>query len=47
VAKFVSIRIILALYVQLGLLIHTMDKDTAFLNADTDEHIYVKIPEGT
>ena len=29
VAKFVSIRIILALSVQLGLLIHTMDVDTA------------------
>ena len=47
VAKFVSIRIILALCVQLGLLIHTMDVDTAFLNADLDEHIWVKIPEGT
>ena len=47
VAKFVSIRIILALCVQLGLLIHTMDVDTAFLNADLDENIWVKIPEGT
>ena len=48
VAKFVSIRIILALCVLLGLLIHTMDDvDTAFLNADLDEHIWVKIPEGT
>ena len=37
VAKFVSIRIILALSVQLGLIIHTMDVDTAFLNASLDE----------
>ena len=47
VAKFVSIRIILALCVQLGLIIHTMDVDTAFLNAELDEDIWVKIPEGT
>ena len=31
VAKFVSIRIFLAISVQLGLIIHTMDVDTAFL----------------
>ena len=47
VAKFVSIRIFLAISVQLGLIIHTMDVDTAFLNADIDEDIWVKIPEGT
>jgi Reverse transcriptase (RNA-dependent DNA polymerase) len=47
VAKFVSIRIILALYVQLGLIIHTMDVDTAFLNAKLDENIWVQIPPGT
>ena len=34
VAKFVSIRIFLAISVQLGLIIHTMDVDTAFLNAE-------------
>ena len=39
VANFVSIRIILALCVQLGLIIHTMDVDTAFLNAELDEDI--------
>ena len=39
VAKFVSIRIILALSVQLGLIIHTMDVDTAFLNANLEENI--------
>jgi Reverse transcriptase (RNA-dependent DNA polymerase) len=47
VAKFVSIRIILVLCVQLGLIIHTMDVDTAFLNAELDKDIWVKIPEGT
>ena len=43
VAKFVSIRIFLAISVQLGLIIHTMDVDTAFLNADIDEDIWVKL----
>ena len=47
VAKFVSIRIFLAISVQLGLIIHTMDVDTAFLNADIDEDIWVEFPEGT
>ena len=47
VAKFVSIRILLALSVQLGLVIHTMDVETAFLNATLDEDIWVKIPPGT
>ena len=37
----------LAISVQLGLIIHTMDVDTAFLNADIDEDIWVKIPDGT
>ena len=43
----VSIRIFLAISVQLGLIIYTMGVDTAFLNADIDEDIWVKIPEGT
>ena len=47
VAKFVSIRIFLAISVQLGLIVHSMDVDTAFLNADIDEDIWVKIPDGT
>ena len=45
--QFVSIRIFLAISVQLGLIIHVMDVDTAFLNAGTDEDIWVKISEGT
>ena len=47
VAKFVSIRMIFAVSVQLGLIIHQMDVDTAFLNANLDEDIRVKIPDGT
>ena len=47
VAKFVSIRILLAISVQLGLIIHTMDVDTAFLNAPIDEDIWIQIPIGT
>jgi Reverse transcriptase (RNA-dependent DNA polymerase) len=46
VAKFVSIRFILALSVQLGLIIHTMNVDTAFLNASLEENIWVQIPPG-
>ena len=47
VAKFVSIRILLAISVQLGLIIHTMDVDTAFLNATLEEVIwfrYLQVP---
>jgi Reverse transcriptase (RNA-dependent DNA polymerase) len=47
VAKYVSIRIILALSVHLGLIIHTMDVDTSFLNAILEENIWVQIPPGT
>ena len=47
VAKFVSIRVMLAISMQLGLIVHTMDVDTAFLNAPLEENIWVKIPDGT
>jgi Reverse transcriptase (RNA-dependent DNA polymerase) len=47
VAKFVSIRIILALSVQLGLIIHTMDVNTAILNASLEENTWIQIPPGT
>jgi Reverse transcriptase (RNA-dependent DNA polymerase) len=46
VAMFVSIRILLAISVQLGLIIYTMDVDTAFLNATLEEGIWVQIPQG-
>jgi Reverse transcriptase (RNA-dependent DNA polymerase) len=47
VAKFVTICIFVAISVQWGLIIHAMDVDTAFLNADIDEDICVQISEGT
>ena len=47
VAKFVSIRVMLAISMQLGLFVHTMDVGTAFLNAPLEENIWVKIPDGT
>ena len=47
VAEFVSIRIFLAISVQLGLTIHAMDVETAFLNAQIEEDIWVEISEGT
>jgi uncharacterized membrane protein len=47
VTQFVSIRIILAVSVQLSLIIHTMDVNTSFLNASLDENIWVQIPPGT
>jgi Reverse transcriptase (RNA-dependent DNA polymerase) len=37
VAKIVSICIFLAISVLLGLTVHAMNVDTAFLNADIDE----------
>jgi Reverse transcriptase (RNA-dependent DNA polymerase) len=45
VAKFVSIRIILALSVQLGLITHTMNVDTAFLHASLEKNIWEQIPQ--
>jgi Reverse transcriptase (RNA-dependent DNA polymerase) len=47
VAKFVSICIFLAISVQLGLIVNSMEVDTAFLNADIDEDIWVENPQGT
>jgi Reverse transcriptase (RNA-dependent DNA polymerase) len=46
-ANFVSICIFLAISVQLVLIIHAMDVDTAFINADINEDICIKIPDGT
>ena len=47
VAKFTSIRTVLALSAQLGLKVRQLDVDTAFLNADLKEHIWVQVPKGT
>ncbi len=46
VAKFVSIRCILALAAIEDMEIHQMDVKTAFLNGDLEEEIYMEEPEG-
>ena len=46
VARYESIRALLALAAQEGWEIHTMDAISAFLNGDLDEEIYMEQPEG-
>jgi hypothetical protein len=46
VAKFASIRSLLALAASYDLEIHQMDVKTAFLNGDLEEEIYMVQPEG-
>ncbi len=46
VAKFVSIRCILALAAIEDMEIHQMDVKTAFVNGDLEEEIYMEQPEG-
>ena len=46
VVRLTSIRIVLALAAHYNLLLHTMDVDTAFLNASLEEDIYIKPPAG-
>ncbi len=46
VAKFVSIRCILALAAIEDMEIHQMDVKTTFLNGDLEEEIYMEQPEG-
>lgn len=46
VAKFTSIRILLALAAKHDLEMHQMDVNTAFLNGDLKEEIYMQQPEG-
>ena len=45
VARFESLRLLLALAVQSGLTVHQMDVTTAFLNG-TLEEVYMQQPEG-
>ena len=46
VIRYDSVRVFLALSVQLGLKVHQMDVVTAFLNSPIDTDIYVKPPPG-
>ena len=46
VARFTSIRFILSVSPILGLIVHQMDVETAFLNAELKEEIYMHPPVG-
>ena len=45
VLKYASLRVLIALATQLNKKLYTIDVKTAYLNADLDEEIYMKIPE--
>jgi len=42
----IGLRIFLATVNQLDFYLHQMDVETAFLNADLQEDVYVKVPHG-
>ena len=46
VARMASLRLVLALAALYRLEVHQMDVETAFLNADLEEEVYIRIPEG-
>ncbi|GEM12711.1 gag-Pol polyprotein [Rhodotorula toruloides] len=46
VAKFTSIRVLLALAARQKMLIHQADVDKAYLHGSLDEELYMRIPEG-
>ena len=46
VAKFTTIRCILAMTAANGWEVHQMDVKTAFLNGDLDEEVYMEQPDG-
>jgi hypothetical protein len=41
-----TIRVLLSLAASYGLLVHQMDVNTAFLNGELDEEIYMEQPDG-
>ena len=45
-ARFESLRMLLALAVQDGLHVHQLDVTTAFLNGKLEEEVYMDQPEG-
>jgi Reverse transcriptase (RNA-dependent DNA polymerase). len=46
VARFETIRVLLAISAKKGLKLHQMDIGSAFLNGELQEEIYVQQPEG-
>jgi len=46
VAKFASLRTVLAIAAAKDMEVHTMDVSSAFLNGDLDEETYMAQPEG-
>ena len=46
VARFESVRTVIALAVQNDLKLHQIDVTTAFLNGDLKDEVYMKQPEG-
>lgn len=46
VVKLTSIRVLCALAVRLGLHFHHLDVDTAFLNGELEEELYMRLPNG-
>ena len=46
VARYTSIRTIIAIATELGWRIHQMDVKTAFLNGFIEEEVYIEQPQG-
>ena len=44
--RFESLRLLFAIAGYLGLLIHQLDVDNAYLNSDLEEEVYMKLPPG-